>query len=310
MFKAKRMKPTTGNSSKAPRSKLQIPLPDEIQEPPNDLCEYMVCVFGTKGIGKSTLGAYWGRRSDEDPNRTVILMSEPGRKNLRVRKPIFFKLRTAEEIMDGADDPWKQLKEITGDLIEDETVENISFDSIDLFYAMAQNSVSANNGVANPSKAGRDASAIWIELRDEFSSYFDALKETNLGVLLLSHIKSRDVETVDGSKFDQVAPSCPPACLQYIKSACDFVFHYSWHNASRCLVIRDQSNDIWTACGVQDRFLQPDGKPVNRLRMPSVPSDVYRTLDDAFHNLEWDADTPDEEKTTPQKEKKKLKLQK
>lgn len=298
--KAKKVRPIKQKST----SSLEIPAPDDLQIPPENLQEYMLCIFGTKGIGKSTLGAYWGRRKPADPNKTVLLLSEPGRRNLKVRKPIVFRTRTAEEIMDGADDPWEQLKELTPALIEDDTVENLSFDSIDLFYVMAQHSISAKNGVTNPSKAGKDGSGIWIELRDEFASYFDALKETSMGILLLSHIKSREVETVDSSTFDQIAPSCSPACLQYIKAACDYVFHYSWHNGKRCIVLRDPSNDIWTACGTQERFCQPDGKPIQRLYIPNDPDKVYPTLDNAFNNKEWDADTDEDDRNEQPKPKK------
>ena len=300
MVRAKRVR---ANETPQPTSKLFIPGPEEMQEPPNDLQAYMVCVYGTKGIGKSTLGAYWGRKSSDDPNKSIILMSEPGRRNLRVRKPIHFRTRTAKEIMDGADDPWEQLKELTGELVEDSTVEHLSYDSIDLFYTMAQHSVSARNGVTNPSKGGKESPGIWIELRDEFSSYFDALKETNMGILLLSHIKSREVETVDSSMFDQVGPSCAPACLQYIKAACDFVFHYSWHNNQRCMVLRDETNNIWTACGVQDKFCEPTGKIISRLAIPPKPELVYPTLNQAFYNKQWDADTDEDERETKPKKK-------
>jgi hypothetical protein len=305
-FKAKKVRAAA--KKKSPEEspiKIYIPPPDDVNEPPDDLQAYMVCIFGAKGIGKSTLGAYWGRRKESDPNKSIILMSEPNRKNLRVRRPIQFKTYTAKEIMEGSPDPWEQLKELTPQLIDDPTVEHISFDSIDLFYEMAQHSVSAANGVTNPSKAGKESSGVWIELRDEFKSYFDTLKETGMGILLLSHIKTRDVETVDGSKFDQIAPSCAPACLQYIKAACDFVFHYSWHNNQRCMVIRDPGNDIWTACGVQDRFCEPTGKQVERLAIPNDFTQVYSTLENCFDNKEWDADTDEDERDIQPKPRKK-----
>lgn len=289
MVKARRLRKTTTKKPKE-TEELYIPGPTDLNVPPDNILEYMFCIFGTKGIGKTTLGSNWGGKG-----KTLVLMSEPRRKNLAIRM-IQFRTHTAEEIMDGAPDSWAILKENTERFIEDTSIECLSFDSIDLFYLMAQHHVAAKNGVTNPSKAGKESSAIWIELRDEFSAYFDTLRETDMGILLLSHTKEREIESVDGSMMAQQAPSAPPACVQYIKSACDFAFMYGWRDNERVLTFRDPSNNIWTGCGTQDRFCQPDGKQILNLQVPNDPDGVYPLLEEAWNNNAWDQDTPEEDR--------------
>lgn len=276
---------------------LSYPGPTELNEPPADFDEYIRCFFGAKGYGKTTLAASF-------PN-SLTLMFEPRRKNLRIRQ-VNLQKHTADQIMEGADDVWEQVKLTTQRFIDDESIDCLNFDSVDIFYECAVHSISAAHKLSRPGEAGKGSADVWIEIRDEWSSFFDALAETRLGINFLSHVKTRESEELDGGKVDIKAPSCAPACLQYIKQACDFVFYYGAYNGKRALQLRDPTGAAWVAVGTRENFLQPNGKPVNVLAMPDLADKKsgYEVLVEAFKNKHWDIDTPKAErlgKDTPKK---------
>lgn len=269
--------------------------PDEFNEPPENLGEYMTLIYGAKGIGKSTLASTF-------PN-AYTFMTETMRRNLRIRmSPL--KTYTAEQIMEGAPDTYKQVKELTAQALQDDTISTLVFDSIDLFYDMVVHSKAAEWNVDNPSKLGRESSGCWIDIRNEFKSYMDTLAESHLGVILLSHAKEREMETITGDAIPLVGPSCAPACFQYIKQACDIAIYYGWHNEKRTMVVRDPQNQLWCANGTEDHFLQPDGKPLKRFYVEGGPTEGYATVAAAFNNELYDADHNPESKGAPKKKAK------
>jgi hypothetical protein len=229
-------------------------------------------------------------------------MFEPNRRGLKIRQlPI--KKYLAKEIREGAPDSWTLLKNTTQQFIDDESIDNLNFDSVDICYETAYNSICAANNVNSPSEAGRSSSDIWIELRDEWASYFDTLVASRLGVNFISHVKSRETEELSGAKFDIAGPSCAPACLLYLKQACDYMMYYGTHNGYRAICLRDPTNSVLVASGPENHFMQPDGKPLNVLAMPTLGDKKtgYQVLKEAFANQHWDIDTPEDERVTTTK---------
>jgi hypothetical protein len=269
-------------------SKIYIPGPEEFNVPPSNFEEFIMLIYGMKSIGKSTLAS--------EAKNSLTLMSEPLRRGISIRMNQLH-MYTAKEIMEGAQDTYQLVANTITDIIENATIKTLVFDSIDLFYDMVVHSVSARNGVDSPGKAGKSSADVWIEVKTEFKQFMDSLAQSRLGIILLSHAKEREIEAIDGSMLSMVSPSCAPACLQYIKQAVDFAFFYGYHESKRVMVIRDPYNFVWTGCGPQNRFLQPDGKPVFRLEMPNSPGTAYKTLVEAFNNQHWDMDTPEESRT-------------
>lgn len=269
--------------------------PDEFNVPPENLNEYMILIYGAKGIGKSTLAASF-------PN-AYTFMTETLRRNLRIRMS-GLKTYTADQIMEGAPDTYQQVKELTAQALDDKTISTLIFDSIDLFYDMIVHSIAAQFNVSNPSLLGKDSSGCWISIRNEFKSYMDTLAESHLGVVLLSHAKEREMETITGDAIPLVGPSCAPACFLYIKQACDVALYYGWHNDKRTMVVRDPSNQVWCASGPEDHFMQPSGKPLRRFYVDGDKSEGYDTLVSAFNNELHDADYSPATEGAPKKKAK------
>jgi len=267
---------------------------DEVNVPPTTFDGYIRCFFGKKGIGKSTLVSTF-------PN-ALTLMFEPRRRNLAIRQ-LNLQKRIAKEILQGEEDVWNKIKLTTQRWIDDESIDCINFDSVDIAYECCYHSVCAANGVAKPNDAGKASVDVWNEIRDEWACYFDALAASRLGVNFVSHVKSRDTEQLDGGKIEVNAPSCTPACLQYIKQACDFVFYYGDYNSKRAMQLRDPTGMAWVAVGAQNAFMQPNGKPINILEMPDLTSKTtgYQHLVKAFNNECWDIDTEEEDKKVVKK---------
>lgn len=283
---------------------LSYPGPEEFNEPPENFEAYVKVIYGPKGAGKSTAVASF-------PN-SLTLMFEPKRRGLKIRQ-LSLQKYSAKEIREGSPDLWEQVKNTTQQWIDDPSVEHLNYDSIDIFYECCYHSVCASHKVNAPGDAGRSSADIWNEIRDEFASYFDALRDTEMGINLTSHVKEREEATLDGSKMGYAAPSCSPACLKYIKQAADVVLFYGWYNGHRAMMVRDETNTSFVAPGVEGKFLQPDGKPLSIFQVPDISSSsitIYSTLEDAFNNKLWDMDTPEEERAPKKRPIKKRPIKK
>lgn len=269
---------------------LSYPTTNELNAPPSSFDGYVRCIFGAKGSGKSTLASQFPK--------TLTLMFEPRRRNLVIRQLNLLKT-TPQQIMEGAPDIWQLIKNTTQQWIDDESIDNLAFDSVDIAYECCYSHICAKHGVKAPNDAGKAGPDMWNEIRDEWGTYFDTLTGTRLGITFVSHVKVRENEELDGSKFDRKSPSCTPACLRYIKQAVDFVFFYGKLNGKRCMQIRDDDGMAEVAAGAQGHFLQPDGKPIYYLEMPDLldKKTGYQVLCEAFNNQHWDLNTPIEERT-------------
>lgn len=270
---------------------LIIPGPTEFNVPPTQFNKFLKCYFGKKGVGKSTLAS-------EEPNN-LTFMFEPMRKNLRIRS-IPMRKHTPEEIINGAPDAWAMLMSSVDQIINDETIDNVTFDSIDIAYECKYASVCASHNIASPTDAGKGSADVWIEIRDTWASDTYKFLDSRLSLTLLSHLAVREDEQLDMAKVKVKQPSCSPACLKWIKQACDFVFYYGEINKEKIIQVRDDTGMSEIASGVEGRFLQPNGQPLTFLPMPALNGHIngYQTLVKAFNNECWDYYTTEDEKTT------------
>ena len=74
MAKTKQVRRTKKASSGV--SAIRIPSVDEVNEPSTTLTDYAICLFGEKGVGKTSLAAQF--------ENSLIIMLEPKRRNLRM----------------------------------------------------------------------------------------------------------------------------------------------------------------------------------------------------------------------------------
>lgn len=275
---------------KSVRSKTKeivIPSVHEINQPPQDLNAYTILLMGAKGIGKTTA-------SSSFPGN-LNMQWEPRRKNVPLRmigsdQGLLFK--SAQEILDGSDDPWFTFVEYNLAAIEDDTVENITWDTVDIAYNACFESICARKGITHPSEIKKDYGQTWNEVKAEFSALMDTVRGSEkCGLLLISHVKEREVEFSEGTsgKVNLLGPSCTPACLQLLKSACDYWFYYGYDEGKRTLWVRDEDRLVDVACGVN--FIEPDGELIYKFRIPEPATDrFYEVVESAFHGNVIDVD--------------------
>ena len=269
--------------------------PDDFNRPPDTFDAFMVCIFGQKGVGKSTLASQF--------EGNFTWMFEPRRRNLSIWQRNLQKY-SAEQIMAGAPDTWQMLKNTSSKILNDKNVKRITYDSVDIAYECCYHSVCALNKVTKPSES-KNGSDIWNQVRDEWAAYFDEVAASSKGITLLSHLKIREDTDLENVKTERRQPSCSPACLKYIKQAVDFVFFYGKIDGRRAMQIRDIDGSAEVAVGAEGRFMQPDGKPITYLEMPELTDKVtgYQRLIEGFENKCWDFYTEEEDRKVITKSK-------
>ena len=265
----------------------RLPGPDEMNEPPDNMLSYAMLIFGEKGIGKTSLCAQF-------PN-SIVGMLEPRRKNLRIR-------------MVDLSPGWELVQKFTKSAIKDPTIETICYDTADRLYEMALNYICECKGVDHPSKMN-DYGATWKEIKDAFEGLLATVQNSGKGLVLTSHAKWKEAELRNGEKLQILCPTLSDSPWTIIKAVVDYAFYYGYHGNKRALFLRGHE-DLWCACGSEDRFLDPDGKPVRTILLGETPRLAFETLDRSFGNLVWDVDhetTGEAPLASPQKKTEKAK---
>lgn len=250
----------------------KLPGPDELNEPPKSILEYCICLFGEKGIGKTSLAAQF-------PD-AVVGMLEPRRRNLRIR-------------MVSLDQDWAYTKEFIQACIEDDSVKTVVIDTIDRAYAQCLAYMCHQKGIKDPSQMN-DYGATWREIKDEFEATMNSVLYAEKGLIFISHAQHKDMEMRTGETRALLVPTCSPAAFNYVKAVCDYAFYFGYHGSQRALYLRGHE-DLWTGCGSADHFLDPDGNPVKTILLGENPVDAFDTFIRSFDNKVWDADYVREE---------------
>ena len=274
----KRRRPTVATSSpeKKPQGTGAIyPGPEELNEPPDDLLAYATCIFGEKGIGKTSLASQF-------PD-SLVIMGEPLRKNLRIRQVPLVPLSVKDLNRLKGETPWEKFKAIVKKALNDDTVQTMVIDTIDRIYEACLTHVCYEKGISDPGELN-DYGMTWRQIAQEFESTLNQIPMGDKGLVLISHAHYRDVESRDGEEsFQLLIPTCSPAAFRYVKGVCDYAFYYGYHQRTRCMYLRG-TDHIWSACGTPDHFNYTDGSPIERIEMEGTPEFAFQQLVSGFNN--------------------------
>jgi hypothetical protein len=269
-----------------------LPGPDDLNIPPDDLNAYTTCIYGAKGVGKTTLASSY-------PGY-VVIMTEPLRKNLNIRMFALPCYDYDSITNDGKDDAWAIFKDLVQEASENDTVNGLAIDTIDRLYDACLTHHCVVEGVRHPGGLN-DFGALWSIIKDDFETTLNSIRENDLGLLLLSHAKETEIELNTGSKAMSYAPSCSGAATRYIKAACDYAFFYGYHGRKRAIHLRGFEK-IWTSCGVPDRFISKSGEPLTMIEMGTeTVGKGYQLLQKGFNNELWNYDEEPEEDEVEEK---------
>jgi hypothetical protein len=271
MAKTKQVRRTKKASSGV--SAIRIPSVDEVNEPSTTLTDYAICLFGEKGVGKTSLAAQF--------ENSLIIMLEPKRRNLRIRQVNVdpMSIRDMEE-SNPKMTPWMLIKEYTKAVLADDTVDTVGIDTVDRAWEACINHHCFQKGIKDPSDAN-DHGRTWRVIKDDFEQTMNKLLYADKGLIFISHAHLREVESHEGD--NQWVPTCAPAAWKYLKAVCDLAIHFGYTESRRALTIRNPGR-IWSSCGPTDQFRTADGTPIETFFSGNSHEESYKILTDAFNN--------------------------
>lgn len=290
------------SSLKSSDVEVVIPGPNDLNEPPDDFHKYVTCIFGEKGVGKSSLVAQFPKY--------VVLQAEPRRRNLRIRQyPLtVMTLQDIKKASRGKDSyvtPWMVFQEFMEKSLKDRTVEGVAIDTIDQVFGAALAHHCWMLGIQNPNDMN-DYGATWNLIKDDFTSTLNRFTAhtPEKGLVVTSHATFKEVQSRDGSaSYDLLVPTCAKGAFDWIKQACDFAFYYGFYQKQRALYLRG-SDLIWASCGNDEHFNDAQGDPLEVLSMGDSPSTAYANLLAGFENRGVDFVKQLSEKKTSTKKRK------
>ena len=253
-------------------SSSSLSLPTKPNEPPTNLFDYGLFIYGEKGIGKTSLAAQF-------PD-ALVFQWEPRRRNVRV-------LQVPEPGQDELN--WESFLQYQELALGEKKIKTIVIDTIDRAYDACLDYVCQSRGVTHPNELN-DYGQTWALVKKEFEDAMNRFLFSDKAVVWISHARYRVVPGRLGVEVEQLVPTCKPAAWAYVRAVCDFAFAYTWFEYQRVLYVRG-GELIWTGCGTNEHFLQPSkkgverpGEPYNAIPMGNSPQESYKNLLNAFQN--------------------------
>lgn len=260
----------------------KVLLPKVVNTPPQELKDSIIVVYGRKGIGKTSLFG-------QDP-KTLTCMFERGRRNL----PIMMVPQDGEPELD-----WETFLSVVEAFIDTPDFTTLVVDTVDRAYDCCMEYVCKLANCKHPNDKN-DFGKTWQAIRTEFQAVLGLIQDSGKGLVLLSHETPKPLNKQgkgmirDGvaaeMQLERIEPSCGKQAFEVIQEICDYVLYYGYREEYRCLTVRSPSDIVWTSCGMGDRFLDPDGNPVNTFKVGNSPKEAYQALIDAHANKLRDFD--------------------
>jgi hypothetical protein len=265
-----------------------VALPTEANVPPDALAESIITLYGRKGIGKTSLAAQF-------PG-SFTCMFERGRRNL----PIVQVPQKGEAKL-----TWNTFKDYVELFLDSDEHETLVMDTIDRAYACCLEQVCKDRGCSHPNDKN-DYGKTWGEVKAEFDAVIGIIQDSGKGLILISHEKAKPLgrsadgmvreDSEDSYQYMRWEPSCSKQAFEVVEEVCDFVFYYGFESEYRCITVRSPNDMAWTSCGM-NKFLDPDGVPVNSFKVGTSEQEAYETLLKAYNN-----EVRDIEYTPPRKD--------
>lgn len=248
--------------------KSKYAIPSDANEPPKNLFEYGICIFGLKNVGKSSLAAAFPK--------SFTMEAEVGRRSVGCR-----------QVPKKGDPPltWEDIVGYTEAALNNPSVDTLVYDTIDKIYLLCQNHYCDLKSIKHPNDA-KDYGATHTEIKVAFAEVMDSVKLAGKTPIWLSHCATREVyNSLTEETTEKLIPSCQSGAWAYLQASADFVFCYLRRGVDRVMVVRG-SETIEAACGPSDfAFLDvKTKKPLAEVPMGTSAKQSFKNLCDAFQN--------------------------
>lgn len=172
-----------------------------------DLSGYIIYIYGEGKTGKTTLATQAGT--------ALLLAFEKGYNALPGVYPVDIT-------------SWKDVRDIVKELKKDDVkakFKSVIFDTVDIAGTLCEKWICAQAGASTISEAGNYGSG-WTKLKREFEDTVRTITQLGYAVYFISHDKDKEFTRKDGTKYNQVVPTCSSSFNNIAKNAAD-VYAYA-----------------------------------------------------------------------------------
>lgn len=198
-----------------------------------DLSGYVIYIYGAPKTGKTTTASKAGK--------ALLLAFEKGYNAL---PGVIAQDMTS----------WKDMRDVRKELKKPEVRERFDtliFDTIDIAGMLCEKWVCSQNGIQNISEIPYGGG--WTKLKREFDDTIRELTQMGYAIFFISHDKDKEFTRKDGSKYNQIVPTCSSSFNNIAKNAAD-VYAYAepyldTDGISKVrLILRSLDNSVETGC--------------------------------------------------------------
>lgn len=248
-----------------------ITLPTQKIQVPKELSSYSICLFGEKGIGKTSLIGQF-------PNHLNIQF-DPRRVNVSLRQ------------LPGPDDKpltWAAFRKIV-ELIQNRQESGRMTVGVDIVYRAYELCLlwvcqQIDKSITHPQQMN-DYGKTWKDVETEFENQLGLISQADCQLITIAHAAYKEVPLRTGSNYELLVPQASKGVWGYLR-AMDYVFYYGYSGRQRILQVRGD-DFTWASAGVENTYLDPKGREVRRYKMPNTAKEAYRVLIDGFHNRKY-----------------------
>ncbi len=265
-----------GLKKKAAKTVVEVSLPTEPSVPAADIGDYVIWVYGSPGIGKTSLASKF--------DAAMCLMFEPGGKALRLyQRPI---------------NSWPEYRAYIKKLKDGgHKFKTTVTDVVELAYQMCFKYMCQKLVITHPSDV-EDFGKSWGLINNEFYNTLGELTSIpNMGTVLISHATATKRKTRTGEETEDIHPAISGKPLEALEGAVDLLGYMHIRRGKRVMQIRATDN-VMAKCRLEENFRHTDGSPVMYVPLGNSSSESYENFAKAFNN---ELPPPEKETAAPAK---------